>query len=377
MNIRFDIMIALSLSIQVLGAFLALRLIKITKTRTAWILISVALLLMALRRLIILFYPDIYVSEIIGLFNSALLLMGVAKIGPLFLTIRRSEEQLQSAQEALLQAHNQLEQKVKERTLELEVTNDKLVKEIYQHKVTSEELRESILKLKQTQEALLIKDKLALVGQMAAGMAHEIKNPLTSVRGLTQIISEKIKHDKDLSNYTSIIIQEVDKATSVISDFLNLARPKPNQSVKIPLDKIIRDTHNLVGPQAYLNKINIECNGIDDHLYSFVDENQIKQVLFNLCKNGIDSMPNGGTLKINAGLYNDEVFIEVEDTGYGISEDQLKEIFVPFYTTKDNGTGLGLSICYTLLQANNGRIDVSSREGVGTKFRIFLPCSAA
>lgn len=235
---------------------------------------------------------------------------------------------------------------------------------------------QDITELRRTQKAVREREKLAIIGQMAAGMAHEIKNPLTAVRGFAQLLKEKCPDNPTLVEYVQIILAEVDRANAVIVDFLQLSRPKQpilkSQSVNGLLEEIIA----IVGPQSFLKKIALAYEMADDLPYCRMDQDQIKQVLLNICQNAIEAMPGGGVLKIKAGHLpaQKEIYIAISDTGCGISQEKLENIGVPFFTTKATGTGLGLSISYSIIRAHNGRVEMESKEGEGTTFKIYLPC---
>jgi signal transduction histidine kinase len=235
---------------------------------------------------------------------------------------------------------------------------------------------QDITELRRTQKAVRERERLAIIGQMAAGMAHEIKNPLTAVRGFAQLLKEKCPDNPTLVEYVQIILEEVDRANAVIVDFLQLSRPKQpvlkSQSVNGLLEEIIA----IVGPQSFLKKIALAYEMADGLPRCRMDQDQIKQVLLNICQNAIEAMPGGGILKIKAGHLpaQKEIYIAISDTGCGISQEKLEHIGVPFFTTKTTGTGLGLSISYSIIRAHNGRVEMESKEGEGTTFRIYLPC---
>lgn len=364
------------------ACYFSFRLIKVTKSRTAWLLISLSILVQIIRRSVTLasvltgqlpVYSHHIYAEIIALVVSLLLLFGTAKIAPLFLSIRNSEESLRVTKNALLKAHNELEKKVVERTLELNKVNEQLRNEIIEHKKSEENLRKSLQELKQTQDALIIKDRQAVIGQMAAGMAHEVKNPLTAVRGFAQLLEEKASPDNILNRYAHIIIEEVDSASSVINDFLKLSRPSRPLLESHSLSTLVKDIVTFVQPQALLKNIQIECQSAKLPSSCFIDGRQIKQVLLNICQNAIEAMPNEGYLYISIAYENGQFSITVSDTGSGMSEDTIKNIFVPFFTTKINGTGLGMFVCQSIIEAHKGKIQVLSTEGIGTHCMIYLP----
>jgi len=235
---------------------------------------------------------------------------------------------------------------------------------------------QDITELRLTQNAVRERERLAIIGQMAAGMAHEIKNPLTSVRGFAQLLKEKCPDNPTIVDYVKIILEEVDRANSVITDFLQLARPKQpvlkSQSVNSLMEEILA----IVTPQAFLNKINVEYETSQGIPPCRLDRNQIKQVILNMCQNAMEAMPVGGLLKICTGFLpaRNEIFIQITDSGCGIPLEKIDKIGVPFFTTKAEGTGLGLSISYSIIGAHKGRVEVESKVHKGATFRVYLPC---
>jgi len=238
------------------------------------------------------------------------------------------------------------------------------------------ELQQYINTLQHTQNVLREKEKLALVGQMAAGMAHEVKNPLTSVRGFAQLMKDRCVADKGLAlDYLEIILEEVDRASGVISDFLQLARPKEPVLEQHSLNSLLEEVMDLVEPQAFLQHCTVRCEAAAGLPFCWLDPQQIKQVLLNMCQNAIEAMPAGGEIALRTAYSpaGREIVFEVRDTGSGIAAENMDKIGLPFYTTKENGTGLGLSVSYSIIRAHGGRTEVVSREGRGTIFRVYLP----
>lgn len=229
--------------------------------------------------------------------------------------------------------------------------------------------------LEETRKMLFEREKLALIGQMSAGMAHEIRNPLTAIRGFTQLLRIKDYDKAKVNYYLDMIIEEIDRVNSLISEFLQLARPKEPNLKKQAINKVITEFLDLIMSQAIYNSIEVICESEGNLPECLFDKDQIKQVLLNLSKNSIDAMPKGGKLKIVTG-YNDaekQIFIIIEDNGLGIPESELSKLAMPFFSTKEKGTGLGLSISYALIRGHGGKVQVESTEGEGTKFTIYLP----
>lgn len=233
---------------------------------------------------------------------------------------------------------------------------------------------DDITDLRHKEELLRERERLAIVGQMAAGMAHEIKNPLTAIKGFVQLLAAK-SADPNLTSYLEIIENESNRMTQVIQDFLQLAKPKALEPRKMSVNQVLLEMVPVIEPMVILGGVTIELDIADNIPRSEMDPGQIKQVILNLCQNSIEAMDQGGILTLATRYLPEtkEVQMDITDTGCGIALDKLKNLGVPFYTTKADGTGLGLSICFSILGKHRGRIEVQSKEGVGTTFSAFLP----
>jgi signal transduction histidine kinase len=234
------------------------------------------------------------------------------------------------------------------------------------------------------------RDRLAALGQMAAGLAHEIKNPLGSIKGAAQLLLDG--SDGPLSpssrDFLDIIIEEVDRLDRVVGSALDYARPRQGDPVPLDVNAVVRRTMQILGPAAN-SAIQIGFALEDDLPRVRIDAEQIRQVLMNLVHNGLHAMGSRGTLTIStrrrrgalAGWHGSEtradptswVEISVRDTGQGISPKILNNLFVPFFSTKSKGTGLGLAISQRIVQAAGGSIEVSTVEGTGSTFTVVLP----
>ncbi|MCM3708231.1 MULTISPECIES: ATP-binding protein [Cytobacillus] len=224
---------------------------------------------------------------------------------------------------------------------------------------------------KEEQENLLQKsEKLALLGQMAAGIAHEIRNPLTSIKGFVQLFKSSSKKDE----YFDIVLSELDRINGIVGEFLVLAKPAANIFEKEDLTKLINEVILLSNTQSILN--NVEIN-VENNLHApmvHCEKNQLKQVFLNIIKNAMEAMPGGGQLTIKVLKKNcNTVCIQFIDQGIGIPEDRISSLGEPFYTTKEKGTGLGLMICYKIIENHNGTLTIESKVGEGTKMEIELP----
>ncbi|ABO49673.1 PAS/PAC sensor signal transduction histidine kinase [Desulforamulus reducens MI-1] len=232
-----------------------------------------------------------------------------------------------------------------------------------------------VTELRRQEARIREQEKLAVVGQMAAGMAHEIRNPLTSVRGFAQLMSEKMAEEQNpYKEFMEIMIQEIDQADSFINNFLQLARPKPPKMQACSLNQLILNFIKIFESQAFLQgvKIGIDLGEIPTIV---IDKDQIKQVLLNLCQNALQAMNMQGTITIATRFHaaEKEVSLSVRDNGPGIPGDNIDKLGTPFFTTKDKGTGLGLSISYTIVDKHQGRIEVESTIDEGTCFKVYLP----
>lgn len=237
-------------------------------------------------------------------------------------------------------------------------------------------LSHDITERKRSEELLHQQDKLAAVGQLAAGVAHEIRNPLTSMKGYTEYLHSEEK-DSSRIEYFEIILDEIDRVNQIVEDFMVLAKP---QSVKLETKNIIPIIQNVLSLMEFdARKKNVAFyfDSADDYILVRCDENRLKQVFLNFVKNGMEAMPNGGNIKVTTELKESEVQISIEDTGVGIPPERLKMLGEPFYTTKKSGNGLGLMVSFKIIEGHKGRIVVESEVNKGTTFNILLPAEIA
>lgn len=220
---------------------------------------------------------------------------------------------------------------------------------------------------KQMEKEILRLDRLNLIGEMAAGIAHEIRNPMTTVRGFLQIHENKQEYAQYRDHY-ELMINELDRANSIITEYLSMAKNKAINLRVQNLNIIINSLFPLIQANAlYFDKyIHIELAEIPDLL---LDEKEIRQLILNIVNNGLDAMLPGGSLTIRTFVDNDEAVLAVQDQGCGISKETLEKIGTPFFTTKDNGTGLGLAVCYSIAARHNAVINIQTASA-GTTFLI-------
>ena len=244
---------------------------------------------------------------------------------------------------------------------------------------------EDLTEVKEMRERFVQAEQLAALGRFSAGMAHEIRNPLASISGSIQVLHKGLKLEDSYKNLMKIVIKETDRLNGILSEFLNYSQPRITEKSLVDLTQIVMDSVTLMknsGEYHPLNSIEVEETG--DHLIISADEEQIKQMVWNLCMNGLKAMPQGGALKITLkkvssfhtiGFKSDRrgIMFIVEDEGCGIPENQIKEVFDPFFTTRENGVGLGLANVYQTVQILEGSIEVESKVDRGTKFTVYIP----
>jgi two-component system sensor histidine kinase PilS (NtrC family) len=235
----------------------------------------------------------------------------------------------------------------------------------------SEQTRKTRRELRIMEEQVKRVEKMAAVGEMAAGLAHEIKNPLASLTGAIQLLREDIRYDPDHDRLMQIILREADRLSSLVSNFLLYARPPAGKSQPIDLDRALRETVELFGKKEALDgRIAIELKG-QPGVWVGMDPAHLQQVLWNLLVNAAEAIEGRGEIRIELTAGKDrQACLKVIDSGAGMSPETLKSIFDPFFTTKANGTGLGLSIVHRILEAYDCRLDVESALGRGTTFRV-------
>ena len=229
-------------------------------------------------------------------------------------------------------------------------------------------LRQSRLRLRR----LYRTERLATVGQLAAGAAHEIRNPLTGIRSTIQYLRRDYQEDDQKRELVDELIEEVDRIDQIIAGLLSFARPSEPTLEKLDLGDLLRQTVHLVQITARENRVDIALNLQNNHGPITADPAQLKQVFLNLFMNAIQAMPDGGCLQIDLQALGDGYRVEVSDTGTGMSPEDLERAFDPFFTTKEEGTGLGLAICYGIISRHGGEIDIDSQVGTSTRVSIKL-----
>lgn len=239
----------------------------------------------------------------------------------------------------------------------------------------SRKMASDIEQLQKLNEQLIRTEKLAAMGTLAAGVAHEVNNPLASISSLIQITQAKQNLDEKTTENLKLIQTQIARITQVTKDMMNFARVREAAKSEVEINKIIETALRLASFDKSFQKLEIEKN-FDENLAKInADADQLQQVFLNLFLNARDAMPKGGEISIKTSQNSKEINIEISDTGSGISNTDAKKIFDPFFTTKPagKGTGLGLAVCYGIITAHGGKIEVSDNNTNGTKFLICLP----
>ena len=281
----------------------------------------------------------------------------------LLLIIKKASNVIRLKTDQLVEARDNLEEKVVERTQEIKQTYERL---------------------QETQKRLSRSEKLAGIGTLAAGVAHEINNPLASVascaEGLMNRMDDvdfKSKDDEEVfPDYLKTIYDETYRCKAIISKLLDFSRRQAPVFGEVDMNVLVTNVVKLIGRQKELKKLSIELNYSPVSVTIYGDVNQLQQVFLNMILNAIDATADGGKIKITTIGDDNYAQIIFEDTGCGIAPDNLDKIFEPFFTTKSpgKGTGLGLSICYGIIEEHKGKVSVSSNGiGKGTAFTISLP----
>ncbi|MDP4169155.1 MAG: ATP-binding protein [Bacillota bacterium] len=223
----------------------------------------------------------------------------------------------------------------------------------------------------QMQEQLRKSDTLNVIGELAAGIAHEIRNPMTALKGFIQLLEDSMKEEHTL--YYQVINSELQRIDSIINEFLLLAKPQAVRFQEKNVVQILKETLELLNAQAVLH--NVQFNLItEENLYEiFCEPNQLKKVFINIIKNAIEVMPDGGVITVSISKQDEKIHITIEDQGIGIPAGKLKKLGEPFYTTKERGTGLGLMVSFRIIEEHKGSIIIESEEGKGSLFHIYLP----
>jgi two-component system NtrC family sensor kinase len=239
-------------------------------------------------------------------------------------------------------------------------------------------LKERDLQLKEfTRSKLMESERLALIGQLAANVAHELNNPLTGIITYSHLLLEQTKAEDPTKDFLQKIVNQADRCKEIIKGLLDFSRQKKPDKTLCDVNSVLTDCISLVENQALFHNIQIHSSLKIDLPSAVIDPSQIERVFMNMIINAAEAMEGNGHLTIATRLDQNKSIIEVEftDTGSGIEKENLEKIFDPFFTTKDTGHGLGLAICYGIIKEHRGTILVESEVGKGTTFNVRLPVS--
>jgi len=221
-------------------------------------------------------------------------------------------------------------------------------------------------------------DKLSSIGLLAAGVAHEVNTPLAVISTYSQMLAKQLTGDDQKSKLLEKISKQTFRASEIVNSLLNFSRTSPTEFVQLDLNRILKETLTLIEHQLEKSGVGIRASFSDAVPPTRGNAGKLQQVFLNLFLNARDAMPDGGTLTVRSWGEAGYAHVEVADTGLGISPENLARIYDPFFTTKSarKGTGLGLSVTYGIVQEHNGIIEVESRVGAGTRFRLEFPAAA-
>jgi signal transduction histidine kinase len=235
------------------------------------------------------------------------------------------------------------------------------------------ELREKTVQLLRTEESLRQAERLSALGQLTAGLAHEIKTPLASIRGASEILGGDRTSDEERGEFSGILVKEVDRLTDVVNRFLEFARPREADVAAADVGETIEEVARLVRAEARRQGVEIVADRAPDPPRAAIDATQLGQVVLNLVVNALQAMPEGGRLEVAAAAGDGGIRLVVRDTGGGIPDAIRARIFDPFVTGREHGTGLGLSIVRRILDHHGATIEIRTRSGGGTEVEVRLP----
>ncbi|NHM30958.1 ATP-binding protein [Neobacillus terrae] len=223
-----------------------------------------------------------------------------------------------------------------------------------------------ITEKKRTEDTLRKTEQLSMIGELAAGIAHEIRNPLTTIKGFVQLLTEEEKAHK----YADTILEEIERINFIVSEFMVFAKPHTIYFSDCDIKSILRSVIKFLDPEALLKNVTIEYQIPEEEVIISGEKNQLKQVFLNLIKNAIEAMPEGGKIQISIEKTFQNIHVTIKDSGVGMTEEQVKKLGEPFFTTKPTGNGLGLMVSLKIIQNHKGTINVISEPNQGTTFII-------
>lgn len=234
-------------------------------------------------------------------------------------------------------------------------------------------LIEQIISNMKAREAFLHSERLHLISELSASVAHEIRNPLTVTNGFLQLLNESKEIPQKEKGFIEYSLLELQRAEQIVSDFLAFSRPQSENMVHSDFKEEVEYTKNILQPYAHMHQVTIQLS-FQNTLQTKYDKNQMQQCLINLCKNGIEAMKDtGGILTIDVSERKNQILIMIKDTGIGMTDEEISRLGKPYYSTKNHGTGLGMLMVYSTIHKVKGNIKVESEKGKGTTFTITIP----
>jgi signal transduction histidine kinase len=248
-----------------------------------------------------------------------------------------------------------------------------------QEKINYQHARQEWDQITREQENMILKmetmmndaEKLGILGELAAGIAHEVRNPLTTLKGFLQLMGTDL--DEHKKTFVDLMLTEVDRIEMITDEFMSVARPHAPLNKEENVISLLEQVEKLLHPQALLNNVQIVLSTNTNLVPLNCGGNQLKQVFINLMKNAFDAMPSGGNLYINVLQQSESIVIHFIDEGLGMPEEVIAKLGEPFFTQKEGGHGLGIMMCRKIIDAHNGTLEIQSKVGAGTTFTINLP----
>ncbi len=223
------------------------------------------------------------------------------------------------------------------------------------------------------QNELMNAEKFHLIGEMAASISHEIRNPLTSTKGFLQLLQSDTCTEQERKLYIDIAINGIEQANHVLTDYLTFAKPSIEKEQQLQVEEELLHALSLITPLANLTNVRIHYIKQSTSFFIAGEKQKLNQCLLNIFKNCIEAMPTGGDLVLTLVPEHKHIQLYIKDTGIGMDQEQVKRLGSPFYSTKEKGTGLGMMVVFSVVQAMNGKIDIISEKGTGTTFLLTFP----
>ena len=242
---------------------------------------------------------------------------------------------------------------------------------------TAEQLSRVYRELQDSFEQLRRADRLSSLGQLSAGLAHEIRNPLGAIRGAVEILQKENLPPAARREFSEIVLRETQRLNDLVQHILDFARPRKAELKHVAVGKVVDSVWPLIKDRAGQGRVRLVAELSPNSPEVQLDPGMMQQVLLNLMVNAIEAMPQGGDIRVRAFERDGTLVLQVTDQGCGVEEEQLEKIFDPFYTTKENGTGLGLSIANQLVEQQGGRLTAARNQGPGMTFSIAFPVGMA